>query len=176
MRLEGDIISEVQQEKGAAVKSLLKCALFGDRMVPEEALECSSEPRLLRPGAERERAFRSGAWPPIRPAGGARVIREPEPPERIRVGGLAEERFEAGLDKVVIVGQSGGDALGFHDLETGAVGEAPVLVGAPFVALKRLGELLRGLWKHDYSVAFACVFDSVNCDGTHNWAAVTERV
>lgn len=89
---------------------------------------------------------------------------------------LAEEGFEAGLDKVVIVGQGSGDALGFHDLETGAVGEAPVFVRAPFVALKRLGELLRGLWKHDKRIAFACVFDSVNCDRSHDWAAVTERV
>jgi hypothetical protein len=87
-----------------------------------------------------------------------------------------EEGFESGLRKVVIVSQGGLDAFGFHDLETGAVGEAPVLVSAPSVKLKRPCELLRGLANHDYSVAFARVFDSLNRDRSHAWAAVTKRV
>jgi hypothetical protein len=87
-----------------------------------------------------------------------------------------EEGVESGLDEMVIVGQGGSDALGFHDLEACTVGEAPVFVGTPFVPLKRPCELLKGLWKHDYSVAFACVFDSLNRDGSHDWAAVTKRV
>ena len=36
----------------------------------------------------------------------------------------------------MIVSQGGVDAFGFHDLEAGAVGEAPVFVGTPFVALE----------------------------------------
>jgi hypothetical protein len=57
------------------------------------------------------------------------------------------------LDKVVIVSQGGGDALSLHDLEAGAVGEAPVFVGTSFVAIKGDCKLLRRLWNYDHGIA-----------------------
>ena len=86
-----------------------------------------------------------------------------------KVRGLAQQGFEAGLDKVVIVGQGGCDALGFHDVETGAVGEAPVFVGALFVAIKGDCKLFRRLWNYDYGIAPAKALDRTDHSPALPW-------
>jgi len=59
--------------------------------------------------------------------------------EDCRYGGrvgrcLTEQGLEAGLGEMLVVGQGGLDALGFHDFEAGAIGQAPALIGGELIA------------------------------------------